>query len=94
MGTSIFLAAVGAILDFAVKLPNSHGFNVNKIGLILLIVGIVGVVLSAVFWSTWGGVGGYRRTRVVAGAASSYVDSQGRRVITEPTTYVEEHQQL
>ena len=34
------LAAVGAILEFAVTVSTS-GFNINKVGLILLIVGIV-----------------------------------------------------
>jgi hypothetical protein len=36
------------------------------IGWILLIVGGIGILLSLVFWSTWGGVGGRReRERVV-----------------------------
>jgi hypothetical protein len=66
-GTSIFLIAVGAIMDFAVKVQNNHGFNINRIGLILMIVGIVGLVLSLAFWNSWGGFGSYRRRRVVTG---------------------------
>lgn len=61
VGVSIVLIAVGAILDFAVTVTNSHGFDINKIGLILLIVGIVGLIVSLVFWKSWGGVGTYRR---------------------------------
>ncbi|MDQ6837362.1 MAG: hypothetical protein M3137_03205 [Actinomycetota bacterium] len=50
------LIAVGAILDFAVTVSTKN-FNINKIGLILMIVGIVGLVLSLIFWRSWGGVG-------------------------------------
>jgi hypothetical protein len=62
VGTSILLIAVGAILDFAVKVNTQH-FNVNTIGLILLIVGAVGLVISLFFWNSWGGP--YRRSRRV-----------------------------
>ncbi|MBO0691716.1 MAG: hypothetical protein J2P58_02355 [Acidimicrobiaceae bacterium] len=64
LGTSIFLIALGAILKWAVVVPNSHGINVNRIGLIIFIVGIVGLVVSMFFWSSWGGFGGYRRRTV------------------------------
>jgi hypothetical protein len=62
LGTSIFLIAVGAILDFAVNV-HTTGFNLNTIGVILMIVGAIGVVLSLIFWSSWGGFGGYRGGR-------------------------------
>jgi hypothetical protein len=46
---SIIALAVGAILDFAVTAsPEQHGFNVNKVGVILMIVGAVGAVLSLI----------------------------------------------
>jgi uncharacterized membrane protein len=45
--TSIIVFAVGAVLDFAVVAsPDQHGFNVNKVGMILMVVGVVGAVLS------------------------------------------------
>lgn len=56
LGTSIFLIAVGAILDFAVHV-SSNAFNVNTVGLILMIVGAFGVLLSLFFWNSWGGFG-------------------------------------
>ncbi|HEY5373978.1 MAG TPA: hypothetical protein VIK01_09830 [Polyangiaceae bacterium] len=59
--------AVGAILRFAVSVT-ATGFNLHTIGLILMIVGALGLLLSIVFWSTWGGFGhggGYRRQRSV-----------------------------
>ncbi|MDQ3821614.1 MAG: DUF6458 family protein [Actinomycetota bacterium] len=67
LGVSIFLIAVGAILAFAVTAEVS-GLDVNTIGWILLIVGILGAILSMIFWSSWGGpayFGGRRRTRYV-----------------------------
>lgn len=57
IGTSIFLFAVGAILRFAVDIQ-TEGFNLHTIGVILMIVGGVGALLSLMFWSSWGGIGG------------------------------------
>jgi hypothetical protein len=36
------------------------GFDVNTIGYILLVVGIVGALLSMTFWSSWAGPGYFR----------------------------------
>jgi hypothetical protein len=65
IGTSLFLIAVGAILDFAVNVSNTQGFNIHTIGVILMVVGAIGVVLSLVFWSSWGGFHGGNRDTVV-----------------------------
>ena len=46
-GGSIFLMALGAVLAFAVSVE-TEGFNVNTIGIILLIAGVIGVVLTLV----------------------------------------------
>jgi uncharacterized protein DUF6458 len=54
LGTSLFLIAVGAILDFAVNVRTT-GFNINTVGVILMIVGAIGLVLSLLFWNSWGG---------------------------------------
>ncbi len=64
LGTSLFLIAVGAILDFAVSV-NTQGFSLHTIGVILMVVGAVGAVLSLIFWSRWGGFHGSRDTVVV-----------------------------
>ena len=50
IGTSIFLIAVGAVLRFAVSVT-THGFNIHTVGVILMIVGIVGLLIS-LFWMT------------------------------------------
>ena len=67
LGVGFLLAAVGAVLAFAVNATVS-GVNIHAVGWILLIVGIVGVVLSMIFWSSWAGPGYFtsrRRTTVV-----------------------------
>lgn len=63
IGVSIFLVAVGAILTFALETEVS-GINLDTVGIILMIVGIIGLVLSAMFWSTWGGFNRTERTVV------------------------------
>jgi hypothetical protein len=63
IGTSLLLIAVGAILIWAVDVSVS-GLDLMAVGWILLIVGIVGAVLSMIFWSSWGGFGGRRETVV------------------------------
>ena len=63
IGFSLFLVAAGAILAFAVEV-DADGVDLETIGIILMAVGAVGVVLSVVFWSSWG-VGGVRRRRIV-----------------------------
>src|SRR6476620_9984353 len=60
IGVSLILIAVGAILTWAVNATVS-GLDINTIGIILMIVGAIGLVLSLMFWSSWGGVGGARR---------------------------------
>ena len=68
LGVGIFLSAIGAILAFAVSATVS-GVNVHAVGWILMIVGIVGIVLSMIFWSSWAGpgylTGSRRRTTTV-----------------------------
>jgi hypothetical protein len=56
IGVSLILIAVGAILTWAVNATVS-GLDINAVGVILMIVGGVGLLLSLMFWSTWGGVG-------------------------------------
>jgi uncharacterized protein DUF6458 len=73
IGVSIFLIAVGAILAFAVSAEVS-GLDVQTVGWIVLVVGLLGLVLSMLFWSSWGGPGywssGRRRTVVEEGPAA------------------------
>ena len=76
IGVSLILTAVGAVLAFAVHVTTT-GFNVNTVGYILLVVGIIGCLLSLAFWSSWGGIGGRRRTVVDEGPVA------GRRTVVQ-----------
>lgn len=64
ISVSILCIAVGAILTWGVT-TEAEGLNVTAIGVILMIVGLLGLVLSMLFWSSWGGF--RRRTAVVEG---------------------------
>lgn len=61
ISVSLLLIAAGAIIIAATTF--------NTIGWILLIVGAIGILLSLIFWSAWGGFGGARgggrRTTVI-----------------------------
>jgi hypothetical protein len=66
LGVSLILIAVGAILTWAVDV-HANGLNVNAIGVILMIVGLVGFLLSLAFWSSWWGPGYFSRGAAPAG---------------------------
>ena len=71
IGTSIFLIAVGAILKYAVT-ANVSGVNLDTVGVILMVVGIVGLLLSLLWMTIWAD---RRRDRAVVA---------DRAVATEP----------
>ncbi|HVA07312.1 MAG TPA: hypothetical protein VNG12_11285 [Acidimicrobiales bacterium] len=76
---SLIVIAVGAILDFAVTVsPNQHGFNLNTVGVILLIVGVIGAIASLAFFG-WGS-GGIRRHRTM-------IDDGNGNVVRREDTY-------
>jgi len=50
IGTSILLIAVGAILRFAINVSTS-GFSLHTVGVILMVVGAIGLLISLLFGS-------------------------------------------
>ena len=86
VAVSILLIAVGAVLTWGVT-ADAEGLDVNAIGVILLIVGILGLVLSMIFWSSWGGF--HRRTAYVEGAPV-----RRRRVVPRRETTVYEEDEV
>lgn len=68
LGVGILLAAIGAVLAFAVSYT-VNGVNIHTVGWILLIVGIIGVALSMIFWSSWAGPGYWSRRGTTSGDA-------------------------
>lgn len=75
LGVSIFLIALGAILTFAV---NTHpsGLNIHVVGVILMCVGLAGILLSLIYWESWGR-GMYGR-RGYAAPPGEYPERSGR----------------
>jgi hypothetical protein len=64
LGTSIFLIAVGAILRYAVTASVS-GVSIHTVGLILMIVGAVGLVISLFYMLSARAGGPVVRERVI-----------------------------
>jgi uncharacterized membrane protein YuzA (DUF378 family) len=58
LGTSIFLIAVGAILRYAVT-AHVSGVSLTTVGLIFIIVGIAGLILSLLYMATVRSRGGF-----------------------------------
>jgi hypothetical protein len=71
ISTSLVLIAAGAILKWAVTASVS-GVDLQAVGVVLMIVGAVGLVLSLIFWSSWGGFGSRNTTTVVRDEPISY----------------------
>jgi Domain of unknown function (DUF6458) len=58
LGASLFLLAAGAVLTFAVEVE-AEGFNINTIGIILMVIGGIGLLLS-LMWMQRSRTGGSR----------------------------------
>ena len=71
ISTSLVLVAIGAILKWAVTASVS-GVNLETVGVVLMVVGAVGLLLSLVFWSSWGGFGTRNTTTVVRDEPITY----------------------
>lgn len=64
IGVSVFLIAVGAILSFAIDVT-TEGVNLDTVGVILMIVGAIGLLMSMLFWSSWAPFAGGRNETYV-----------------------------
>jgi hypothetical protein len=70
LGTSLVLAAIGAVLKWAVT-AHVNGFNIQTAGLVVFIIGLVGVFLSLVYMAWWA-----ERDRPVATRDPRYTQQQ------------------
>jgi hypothetical protein len=75
MGLSAVALIAGAIMRFAITVQGK-GFNVSKIGVILMIAGAVGLVISSILFATTRTQGGGTHTM-----HSETSDSQGNSVV-------------
>ena len=84
---SLILIAAGAILTWGVT-EEPSGLNLDAIGVVLMVVGIVGFILTLLLWRSWWGPGYWSHAEYVEGAPASrrYGGQWGRR----RTTYVED----
>jgi hypothetical protein len=53
IGAALVLLAVGAVLRFAVATTSTHGFNIQVIGDIMMVVGALGLILWLIVWAPW-----------------------------------------
>jgi hypothetical protein len=84
-GTCIGLIALGAILRYAVTTTQTHGINVHVVGLIVLLAGVLGLLLSLLVWSP------LNPNRRRAARTVRYDDSRPRpQVVEERRTYRDE----
>jgi hypothetical protein len=67
IAVSLIIAAAGLILALAVHPSNPGSVDVNTVGWILFVVGLVGLILDLLLWSEWG-PGYLRRSEVVEGS--------------------------
>ena len=79
LGVSLVLIAAGAILAWGIT-DEPSGLDLDAIGVILIVIGIIGFVLSMLLWRSFWGPGYFTRSTYVEGPAPA-----ARR-----TTYVEE----
>ena len=84
---SLLVSAVGLILALAVHPANPGSVDPNTVGWILFVVGLVGLILDLLLWSSYG-PGYLRRTTVVDDGARVYparraVRPTRRRIVEE-----------
>jgi len=86
---SLILIAAGAILAWGVT-DEPSGLNLDAIGVILIVIGIIGFILTLLLWQSWWGPGYYNRSTYVEGGPTRrawYSDAPWAR---RRTTYVED----
>lgn len=88
IAVSLILVAAGAILAWGVT-NDPSGLNLDAIGVVLIVIGLIGFVLSLLFWQSMWGPGYFNRAEYVEGGPARpwyYGAGWGRR----RTTYVED----
>jgi hypothetical protein len=70
IGASLFLIAIGAILKFAVT-KHVSGIDLQVVGVILLIIGIIGLLFDLAMWGT------RRRAVITRTPGATYVSQPG-----------------
>ena len=74
---SLLLIAGGAILTWGIT-DEPSGLNLDAIGVILMVIGIIGFVLTLMLWRSWWGPGYWSRTAYADGAPGEPYQYGGR----------------
>ncbi len=74
---SLVIVAVGFILALAVHPTRPGSVNVNTVGWILVVVGLIGFLADLLLWSSWGP--GYLRSTTYVDEGPGYTASRSRR---------------
>ena len=87
LAVSLIIAAVGLILAIAVHPTNPGAVDVNTVGWILFVLGLIGFMVDLLLWSSWG-PGYLRRGSTyaddgVAYTRRPYYAPRRRRVVDE-----------
>ena len=82
LAVSLMIAAAGLILALAVHPASQGSVDVNTVGWILFIVGLIGFVIDLLLWSSWG-PGYLRRDTAYVGRRAPVYPARRRRVVEE-----------
>jgi hypothetical protein len=83
LAVSLIITAVGLILALAVHPANPGSVDVNTVGWILFVIGLIGFLVDMLLWSSWG-PGYLRRTTYPDGyPARRRVYPRVRRTVVE-----------
>ena len=80
IAVSLILIASGAILTWAVN-EEPSGLDLDVVGVVLMVVGLVGLILTLLFWYDWGPGRSMRRTRYVDDDVAPRRAAPGRREV-------------
>jgi hypothetical protein len=81
VAVSLIIAAAGLILALAVHPASQGSVDVNTVGWILFLVGVVGFIIDLLLWSSWGP--GYLRRDSAYVERRPLYPARRRRVVEE-----------
>ncbi len=81
IAVSLLIAAAGLVLALALHPASQGSIDVNTVGWILFVVGVIGFFIDLLFWSSWGP--GYLRRDSTYVERRAVYPARRRRVVEE-----------